>query len=86
MRNGWLPILGRHGDFIDAELILGHGGGVAVPVVEVANQICAQGIGGPLAIHNVAVVLHIEAVLFIPLWQPLAIEHRPGRCRLFLPW
>ena len=81
MGDRWLPVLGRHDDLKDTELILGHGSGVAVPVVEVANQVCAQGIGRPLAVHNVAVVAHVEAVLFKPLRQPLAVLYPKGEVR-----
>lgn len=41
MRYRWLAIFSRHGNLKHAEFVLRHGSSVAVPVVEVADEIGA---------------------------------------------
>ena len=67
VRDRRLSILGWYGDFEDAVLVLRHWRGVTVPIVEITDQICAQSIGRPFSIQNVAIVFHDEAELFKPL-------------------
>jgi hypothetical protein len=58
-----LAILSRHHHLENAVLVLGHGGCVSVPIVEVANEVCSEGIGSPFAIYYIAVVTDIKAIL-----------------------
>jgi hypothetical protein len=60
-----LAIDARHGNLKDAVLVLLHGGSIAVPVVEVADKVGAQGVGGPFAVDDVAVVADLEAKLLV---------------------
>ena len=62
-----LAVFARHGYFEDAELVLGHWCRIAVPVVEVTNQVCSQGVRRPLAVQNVAVGLDQEAEALVAL-------------------
>ena len=59
--------MARHGNFEDAKVVLGHGCGIAVPVVKVADEVGSQGVRCPLAIHDVAIGLHLEAKALIAL-------------------
>jgi hypothetical protein len=70
--NRGLTVLSWHGDFEDTKVILGHGRRIAVPVIEVANEVCSQGIGSPFAVYDVAVGLDIEAKLLVALKALLA--------------
>jgi hypothetical protein len=70
--NRGLAILAWHSDFEDTKVVLGHGRRIAVPAVEVANEVCSQGIRCPLAVYNVAVGLDNEAKLLIALKTLLA--------------
>jgi hypothetical protein len=69
----WLAIVGRYRDLEHAKLVLRHGSGITVPVVEVTDEEGAQGTGGPFAVHNVAIVLDVEAVLLKSLRSQLAV-------------
>jgi hypothetical protein len=69
-----LAVFARHGHLEDAKVVLGHGCRIAVPVVEVANEECSHGVGRPLAVHDVAIWLDVEAVLLVPLRMLLAME------------
>lgn len=69
----WLAIAGGDCDLPHAKLVLRHGGSIAVPVVEIADEEGAQGIGSPFAVHDVAILLDVEAVLLEPLRQALAV-------------
>jgi hypothetical protein len=60
-----LAVDARHGNFKDTVLVLLHGGSIAVPVVEVADKVGAQGVGGPFAVDDVAVVTDLEAKLLV---------------------
>jgi hypothetical protein len=55
----------RHGNLKDAVLVLLHGGSITVPVVEVADKVGAQGVGGPFAVDDVAVIADLEAELLV---------------------
>jgi len=70
--DGGLSILARHSDLEDTKVVLGHGRRIAVPIVEVTNEIGAQSIWGPLAVYDVAVGLDIEAKLLVALKAVLA--------------
>jgi hypothetical protein len=63
MGNRGLTVLARHRHLEDAKVVLGHGRRIAVPVVEVANEVCSHGVGRPLAVQDVAVGLDMEAIL-----------------------
>jgi hypothetical protein len=65
--NRRLAIDGRDSDFKDAKLVLGHGSGIAVPVVEVADKVGAQSVGGPFAVDDIAVGLDVEAKVLVAL-------------------
>jgi hypothetical protein len=65
--NGWLAVLARHSHLKDAKVILGHGRRIAVPVVEVADEVCSHGVWRPLAVHNITVCLDVEAILLVTL-------------------
>ena len=65
--DGGLTILARHGNLEDTEVVLGHGGRIAVPVIEVTNEVGAQGIRGPFTVHDVAIGLDVEAELLVTL-------------------
>jgi hypothetical protein len=70
--NRRLAVLAWHGDFEDTKVVLGHGRRIAVPAVEVANEVSSQGIRGPLAVYDVAVGLDNEAKLLVTLKTLLA--------------
>jgi hypothetical protein len=65
--DGGLTVFGRHRHLEDAEAVLGHGRGIAVPAVKVADEECTHGIGRPLAVHDVAIGLDVEAVDLVAL-------------------
>lgn len=65
--NGRLAIVARNCDFPYTKLVLGHGRRIAVPVVEVTDEVGTKSIWSPLAVHNIAVGKHVEAVLFVAL-------------------
>ena len=65
--DGGLTILARYGNLEDTEVVLGHGGRIAVPVIEVTNEVGAQGIRGPFTVHDVAIGLDVEAELLVTL-------------------
>lgn len=67
MGNCRLAILARNGHFEDAKVILSHWRRIAVPVVEVADEVGAQGVRGPFAVDDVAIGLDVEAKLLITL-------------------
>lgn len=62
--DGRLAVLVRDRDLEDTEVVLGHGRRIAVPVVEVANEVGPQGIGSPFAVYDIAIGLDIEAEPF----------------------
>ena len=86
--NRGLAVLAGHGDFEDTKVVLGHGRCIAVPAVEVADEVCSQGIRGPLAVHDIAVGLNVEAILLVALEALLAtalqstLEYLPARTSL----
>ena len=65
--NSGLTVLARDRHLEDAEIVLGHGRRIAVPAIEITNEVGAQGIRGPLAVDDVAVGLDIEAELLVTL-------------------
>ena len=65
--DGGLTILARHGNLEDTKVVLGHGGRIAVPVIEVTNEVGAQGIRGPFTVDDVAIGLDVEAELLVTL-------------------
>jgi hypothetical protein len=65
--NGGLAVFAGYRHFENAKVVLGHGCRIAIPVVEVANEVCSQSIGRPFAIYDVAIWLHIEAILLVAL-------------------
>lgn len=67
MGNGRLPIYSGDSDFKHAEIILCHWCRITVPAVEVANEVCSEGVWGPFAVDNIAVGLDDEAKLFVAL-------------------
>lgn len=85
MGNRRLSVSGWHGDFEDAELILRHWGGVTVPVVEVTDQVCAESIGRPFSVYNVAVVLYNEAEFLEPLRTAISRLVPKARMVVVLP-
>jgi hypothetical protein len=62
-----LTVLARHCHLEDAEIVLGHGCRIAVPVVEVTDEVCARSIWRPLAVYDIAVGLHLETILLVAL-------------------
>jgi hypothetical protein len=72
--DGGLTVFGRHRHLEDAEAVLGHGRGIAVPAVKVADEECTHGIGRPLAVHDVAIGLDVEAVDLVALQERSAWE------------
>jgi len=73
VRYRWLAITAGYRNLKHAVLILRHRSSVAVPIVEVTDEVGTQGIGRPFTVHNVAVVDYIEAVLLVSLRQQLAV-------------
>ena len=63
MRYCGLSVLAGNCDFPDTEIVLGHGSRVAIPAIEVTDKICAQCVGRPFTIYNVAVALNMETEL-----------------------
>lgn len=63
--NGRLTIDRRQLDLPHAKVVATHFMAVAVPAIEVANEVCSEGIGCPFAVDDGAVCSDIEAVLFI---------------------
>ena len=57
----------RHGNLKDTKVVLLHLMRVAVPAVEVANEVSSQSTGGPFSVDDVSVWLHVEAKLFVAL-------------------
>jgi len=80
MGDRWLAILPWHGHLPDAKMVLRHRGRIAVPVVEVADEVRPERVGRPFSVYNVAIVLDVEAILLEPLWQ-LSVLELPGRNR-----
>jgi hypothetical protein len=62
-----LTVLAGYGNLEDAKVVLGHGGRIAVPVVEVTDEVCAHSIRCPLAVDDIAIGLDVEAILLIAL-------------------
>jgi hypothetical protein len=56
----WLSVLCGYSHLEHTKGILCHGSSLAVPVVEVTNQICSERIGCPFSVYNVAIVLDVE--------------------------
>lgn len=69
--NRGLAVFARYRHLEDAEAVLGHGCRIAVPVVEVADEVCSHGVRSPLAVYDVAVGLDVEPILLIALQKPL---------------
>lgn len=67
MRNGGLPVLAGDCDLEYAKIVLVHGRSITVPIVEVTDEIGTQGVGGPLSVFDIAVVVDMEAEEFITL-------------------
>ena len=70
--NGGLTILAGYCHLEYTKVVLGHGGGVTVPAVEVANEVGSQGVRGPFAVYDVAIFLHVDAESFVALEKRLA--------------
>jgi hypothetical protein len=70
--NRRLPVLAWHCHFENTKVVLGHRRRVAVPAVEVANEVGSEGIWRPLAVYDVAVGLDVEAKLLVALETLLA--------------
>jgi hypothetical protein len=62
-----LTVLARYCYLENAEIVLGHGCRIAVPVVEVTDEVCSHGIWRPLAVYDIAVGLDLEAILLVTL-------------------
>ena len=62
-----LSVLAGYCDLKNTILVLVHRMRIAVPAVEVADKVGSKGIGRPLAIHDVAVWLHLEAKVLVAL-------------------
>lgn len=77
--NGGLAVVGGHRHLKDAKVVLGHGRRVAVPIVEVANQVCTQGVGSPFAVDDVAIGLDVEAKPLETLQAASVRRARRGR-------
>lgn len=74
MRNRGLTVFARYCHLEDAKVVFGHGRRIAVPVVKVADEIGSHGIGCPLAVHDVAIGLNVEAIRLVALQKQLALQ------------
>jgi hypothetical protein len=70
--NSRLAVLAGDRHLEDSVVVLGHGRRIAIPVVEVANEVCSHGVWRPLAVYDVAVCLDVEAILLVALRKLLA--------------
>jgi len=70
--DGGLTVLARHRHLEDTKVVLGHGRRIAIPVIEVANEVCTQSKRCPFAVHDVAIGLDVEAKLLVALEALLA--------------
>lgn len=67
MGYGGLAVLARDRHLENAVAVFCHGRRVAIPVVEVANEVCSQGTWCPFTVHDVAVLLDVEAKALVAL-------------------
>lgn len=67
-----LAVFARYRHLENAILIFRHRNRIPIPVVEIANEVCSKGKRSPFSVHDIAVVLHVEAERLISLVEQLA--------------